>query len=165
MKMKSILLAATIVVSTPVMATEYTSYYPPAQFDVPYTGELTIWTVQSQQLVREFCPGDFRFFATTCAKRNNFERCDIYMLKFEAWPKELHRKSTAFALRHELAHCNGWDQDHTGGKKVPASTRVDMPKFPPSTRWLPAYPPLVCMTPDRAIEPCEARKSFLAGAT
>ena len=65
----------------------------------------------------------------------------------------------ALTLRHELAHCNGWPADHPGAKKVQVDTKVEMPKLPASTKELPAYPPIVCVTPDWKSEPCESRKA------
>ena len=61
-----------------------------------------------------------------------------------------------FALRHELAHCNGWKHPPTtggkhfdlgekwdeaeGGKWIAADTKMAAPKLPETTRILPASP-------------------------
>src|SRR5262249_34355468 len=81
----------------------------------------------------------------------------------------------AFALRHELAHCNGWKHPNSaegktfhlgdawdkaeGGKWIAANTKVSMPKLPASTQTLPASPPTICVTPDWKPVPCESRKA------
>ena len=50
-----------------------------------------------------------------------------------------------------------WDEAE-GAKWMRAATTVAMPKFPASTRILPADPPVVCVTPDWKSESCENRK-------
>ena len=76
-------------------------------------------------------------------------------------------------MRHELAHCNGWKHpEDTNGRKfnvgdnwdeaegakwVVASTKASMPNLPASTKILPAFPPVVCVTPEWKQEPCAKR--------
>ena len=48
------------------------------------------------------------------------DECDIYILAPGARPT-IHGGEGGYfySLRHELAHCNGWDAEHTGGILLP----------------------------------------------
>lgn len=139
------------------------SIAPPPEFDVPYTGKLTIWRTRSEQALRAIVNTGEPNWSGVAASGHNRKApgtpatiCDIYIvedgaLKARGW-------NLAWLLRHELAHCNGW-VGHAGGKKIWIGTPTAMPQLPESTRWLPAYPPLVCITSDRKIEPCTDRKA------
>jgi hypothetical protein len=113
----------------------YVAHYPPAKYDVPYKGTLTI------QLVFSF--NDLQYYCHTseiaCSDVYT-NRCNIYILAPEARPIMYGGEGGYFfSLRHELAHCNGWDAEHTGGTLLPANTQVERPKLPPSTRWTPEH--------------------------
>jgi hypothetical protein len=136
----------------------------PSQFDVPYTGNLTIWRVRSEQALRAITipTSEPNWGGVAYAVHNRKQAgtpatvCNIYILeegamKGRGWNFNL-------VLRHELAHCNGW-KGHEGGKKVLIGTSMTAPTLPESTRWLPAYPPLHCITPDRTLENCADRHS------
>jgi hypothetical protein len=129
---------------------------PPAKFDVPYDGVLTIWLIpfQSEQLLKEICRGASRI-ACAIHLGNIYPtpRCDIYMLDHTDTPREM-------MVRHEIAHCNGWPGDHPDKTLVDITKGKPVPKLPASTRWLPGPPKVVCITPDRTVEPCESRKPF-----
>jgi hypothetical protein len=149
----------------PAAAQRLTSAAPP-QFDVPYTGNLTIWYARSERDLRNIAtPRDANWGGVAYASHNRKEAgtpatvCNVYILdekimKARGWSFNL-------VLRHELGHCNGW-QGHDGGRKVPISTPTSAPQLPESTRWLPAYPPLVCITSDRTVEPCDQRRPWWA---
>src|SRR5262249_25631909 len=161
--MKKLLLtgiAALSVLSAPAAHARMQTSMPPAEYDKPYTGELIIRRLTTEQDVRDACPKAFkasqtRFSGCTVRKET---RCEFYIASDRAL-KAL-GMSYALVLRHELAHCNGWPWDHPGGKKVPIDTSVEMPKLPPSTKELPAYPPTVCVTPEWNQEPCKDRKPY-----
>jgi hypothetical protein len=148
------------------------SLLPPPKYDKPYEGELEIQFFSSSEDVQRVCPNTHT--ETACAARSvDGKKCQIFM----ATENVIKQKGGAynFTLRHELAHCNGWNHPNTtngrrfnvgekwdeaeGGKWVAANTKVPMPKLPASTRILPASPPVVCVTPEWKPEPCEGRLS------
>src|SRR5262245_22195841 len=159
MKRWMILITALLFVSceTPLRSAhaEWTTTMPPAEYDVPYTGELTIWRVQSQQGIRQHCwRATFTEHAIACTVHSRpypSAWCDVYVLE-DAILKKV-GLTLAAVLRHELAHCNGWPGDHSGGTSV-RSTTVSMPKLPSWTQWLPASPG-ICIMPGRIFKPCE----------
>ena len=146
--------------------------FPPPKYDKPYDGELEIRFFSSSEDVRGACPSTHSDAA--CASHSvDGKKCWIMMgtedvIKSKGF-------AYAFALRHELAHCNGWKHPNTtdgkkfnvgdkwdeaeGAKWVAANTKVSMPKLPALTRILPASPPVVCVTPDWQPEPCKERES------
>jgi hypothetical protein len=139
-------------------------WMPPAEFDTPYTGELTILRMATEQDIRDACPDtdwekSFQGRSTACTRvASPRKQCWILIASDQAL-KARHQNYAA-VLRHELAHCNGWPTDHKGGKPVPlAGSAPAMPKLPPSTKVLPAYPPLVCLTPEWEPEPCASRRN------
>lgn len=82
---------------------------PPEEYDYYYDGlELIIRTVDD--LTPE-CPHMPRATGLGCAKpRGN--TCTI-ILRDDAFIRTL-GWTTALVLRHEMAHCNGWKDDHAG---------------------------------------------------
>jgi len=87
------------------------TFRPPPEYDKPYTGELTIKHVSTDEL-KMVCwePG------RACTHTDMFNRsCIIYILDDPALllsgvdPDEV--------MRHEIRHCNGWPKDHRGGKE------------------------------------------------
>ena len=81
---------------------------PPAKFDHPYTGKLTILKPDDYALIRVVCSDSadpiacaFRTFDTTTGETI---ACVIML-----GPK-VHDDERA--LRHEMGHCNGWRHDH-----------------------------------------------------
>jgi len=140
---------------------------PPPQYDGVYTGELRIWRVVSSERLRELnSPGSsfgelnialaFSKISQGDPAGTPHKRCDIYI----ANDNVLKRYGASYSgeLRHELGHCNGWGQDHAGGKTVPVSREVEI-RLPPGTQTLRAYPPLVCLTPDGREETCADRSA------
>jgi hypothetical protein len=123
---------------------------------VPYEGTLTIWRGIRADQLRDYCREVSKVACSSRPKQPPYTRCDLFISESALTAKGF---SLAFILRHELAHCNGWGQDHAGGRKVLSSTKVQMPKLPESMRWLPVYPPLACITPDRTVEPCDNRRA------
>jgi len=129
---------------------------PPAQFDVPYEGVLTIWKI-SERDRKGICSNDKSACVYHPQEIPPYRWCDLYIIG-EVWKE--HGWSWASVLRHEIAHCNGWPGDHAGGRKVDAPTtrNMAMPKLPSSTRWLTFAPPVVCFTPTHDVEPCDNRQ-------
>jgi len=127
--MKAALIAGCVVLSVSFVASgahaePLFQYLPPAEYDKPYTGELIIKQVATEQDVRDACPGAAAAFdrnpqshATAC-NYNYGTRCEIIIVSDKVF-KAL-GLTYAASLRHELGHCNGWSKDHPG--KIP--TRV-----------------------------------------
>jgi hypothetical protein len=173
-------LAITVVAASSVHAAQArvggaaTTLMPPAQYDVPYTGELTIW-ISPEATIKETCKQSSQ---VACARPAKNE-CTIWILEPLVEGKRFNlvidgksivetkngkpvanskrlgqsytvRESLAIVLRHELAHCHGWAADHPDARTVNVDdASIKMPTLPPSTKWLPAYPPVVCISPAR----------------
>jgi len=149
---------AALFLTTGTAHAEVLMFMPPAKYDKPFTGgDLTIFRVATQQDIRDICLGFNKqksLPATACSKTNQTTRCYIFVLTDQAL--KTIGSNYAIVLRHELAHCNGWPEDHAGGKKVSMATRVEMPKLP-AFRYLVLSPPTICITPDWQPESCEDR--------
>ena len=89
---------------------------PPAEYDHPYTGKLTIVHVPSQDEVRMLCHGatwDPRIGALSCTYHNTALGKCVIVVAPQAEFDNIGLKMDA-SMRHELAHCNGWPNDHPG---------------------------------------------------
>ena len=143
----------------------------PAKYDKPYEGELEVRLFSNIESLETACPHPESVKVVACAAASvDHKRCVVHALTEDAAKR--YGANLAFSLRHELAHCNGWHHpvatkqfhegdvwdEAEGAKWMRAATKVAMPKFPASTRILPAYPPVVCVTPDWKSESCENRK-------
>jgi hypothetical protein len=138
------------------IAPDATAPLPPAEYDVPYQGELTIWQFADGQSP---CRNPKHF---ACAMKNAL-RCYIYIPRedvFRQW-----RANFAQILRHELGHCNNWPGDHPNAILMLWGAKANMPALPPSTRWLMLAPPVQCITPDRTVENCNNREPATAPQT
>jgi hypothetical protein len=158
------LAALMLTAAWPAMAQKGRFQYllPPSEFDVPYTGKLTIWRVPSEKEMLTIFEGraerEPNWLPIARAVGINRKspgqpapECEIYVVADDAL--KARRFSLSAALRHELGHCNG-DLSHVGWKKVGADIPVTMPQLPESTRWLSASPS-PCHPPSRRIVPCE----------
>jgi hypothetical protein len=135
---------------------------PPIEYDVPYTGELTIWITDKKD-IREHCA---RAIATgqpwagiACAAwRKDKSRCIIYIVKDDVVRAAGYHPNVV--LRHEMGHCNGWSgSDHAGGRKIRADAPVPMPELPKTTLTIKAYlSASACIKPDGTEESCESRQ-------
>jgi hypothetical protein len=173
MRMVTTFCVAAFMVTHPVIAQQQKGIQvmmsmPPAKYDVPYKGMLTIWLIRPEPFqpspLLGFCPeAKFTAIAIACAMPGD-GWCDIYLHEKVALKEGLTIGSIKFELaiqlRHELGHCNGWGQDHAGGRRISVDEVVEMPELPPGSMLLRPYPSeVVCFTPNRIIEPCEARKN------
>jgi hypothetical protein len=77
---------------------------PPAQWDFPYKGKLTVHQVDHNQIVVH-CRANHPFsgMIAGCAYPGR-GACTVYINSSARDP--------ACALRHEIAHCNGWPSHH-----------------------------------------------------
>jgi hypothetical protein len=84
-------------------------HLPPVEYDYPYKGKLTIERVTPEQL-RARCTAA-TVISLGCAFPSAYS-CLILLvddasIRARGWTREL-------MLRHEIAHCNGWPDDHPG---------------------------------------------------
>ena len=88
-------------------ATAGTPLDPPAQYDHPYAGELTVHMVERSNVWRE-CSENGRYKvrrdAAGCAIFAP-GRCTVYLAT------KTRRAPLDAILRHEIAHCNGWSHE------------------------------------------------------
>jgi hypothetical protein len=89
-------------------------HHPPAEYDHPFSGpRLIIIELASQEALRLWCRIDKMRGMTFagCAGINKLGMCLIYLDTKEIAKQ---RWTVNLALRHEIAHCNGWPKDHRG---------------------------------------------------
>jgi len=102
--------------------------FPPAEFDHEYNGDLTIMMADTIEELRALCHDGALInpIMIACSQRNA-KSCLIIMVRDEVMRQRGY--STGIILRHEIGHCNGWGQDHTGLQ----------PLFVGDTRWAPEH--------------------------
>ena len=108
---------------------------PPVEYDHPYSGQLTITRLKTEDEVRERCIGaTFNFGrAVGCNLRYVNWRCDIFIASDEVLATVgLDYETT---LRHEIGHCNGWPGDHRGARYL----NEPYPGAPPPTGRTPPF--------------------------
>jgi hypothetical protein len=85
---------------------------PPAEFDHPYTGKLTVLKEDNYVFIRHVCSDTKNpiacSFRTYDDKTGETLSC-LIILGPDVWGDER-------VLRHEMAHCNGWPGDHPGAR-------------------------------------------------
>jgi hypothetical protein len=87
---------------------------PPAEYNHPYTGELTVHLIDRANVWRECSENGrhkVRRDAAGCAELDG-DTCTVYLAK------RTRRAPLDAILRHEIAHCNGWPADHPQPPKV-----------------------------------------------
>jgi len=84
---------------------------PPAQYDRPYKGHLTIETVANVAAVRAVCG-----LAKVNACAFHGTGIDIAVCRI-ILPKD--KLGDKLLMRHELGHCNGWPNHHPGIRPYP----------------------------------------------
>jgi hypothetical protein len=128
---------------------------PPAEYDKPFNGELEIQRFATSEDIQRVCKGEGVGIACS-ARAVDGTKCWIFVVANNVIEKREY--SLATILRHELGHCNGWKHGKKdGGRWIRADSIRTMPALPASTRWFPAYPPVVCLTPEWKPEPCKNR--------
>ena len=138
---------------------EHLTIFPPAQYDKPYDGELEIRRFSTEEELRRACHDSS---IIVCTARTSNRHCHLFIVTDDILKAK--GFNYALALRHELAHCNGWPKNHEGGTWIRVDTHVEMPKLSASTKELPAYPPIVCVTPEWKPEPCKNRNAAFSTA-
>lgn len=101
-----------LVAATSAVAGPRWKLMPPAEYDHPYAGRLTVTRVDSQAKVRELCT-NAQFHpqvgALACSRRVDSD-CFIIIA-----PDDVILKAgfpPDVIKRHEIAHCNGWSGEH-----------------------------------------------------
>jgi len=133
----------------------YFNWLPPLEYDKAFTGKLIIRRLQTEEEIEKVCKGDSKVACT--ARVADGIVCLLFIgnddvLKRNHVPYE-------FMLRHELGHCNGWTKDHERKRKIVYDEGYGKATLPKDTVSLPAYPPIVCVTPDWKPEPCKNRNT------
>ena len=85
---------------------------PPAEFDHPYAGKLTVLKEDNYVFIRHVCADTPNAIACSFRTYDSVSGETIsclIMLGPDTWEDER-------ALRHEMAHCNGWPGDHPGAR-------------------------------------------------
>jgi hypothetical protein len=164
------MLGASATSATPTCRAAWCHTQPPAKYDIPYTGKLTLW-VSTQQMIDDTCKtkDGKRTSHTACAMPMPHE-CSIWILREVVDGKRFNsidmydhtmrhvKINLAATLRHELAHCNGWPGDHPDGRSIDIEASVPWPELPESTKWIDAGPKVVCLTPAREVIDCKFRQ-------
>jgi hypothetical protein len=115
----------TVALLLAMATTAHAQIIPPAQYDKPYTGRLTVDTVPTQRALAEVCPA-------AAARTANMIGCAIRTHDGSHCRVTLVEDSVIIALgstrarimRHELGHCNGWPADHPAGQPTPEPKSV-----------------------------------------
>ena len=106
--MKKLLLtsiAALSVLASAAHARPHINLLPPPQYDKQYDGELEMQRISTQEEIDRICKGTSHYACTL--RSHNGKRCWIFIATDDVLKSQgMHY---AFALRHELAHCNGWN--------------------------------------------------------
>jgi hypothetical protein len=118
--LRFILAAIALLLASPAQAADRWYAAPPPEYDhMDYQGELSIIRPQTMQEFRGLCT---QFGATfACSRiwwpRATFKgRCQIVIV--DDWLLQAARWTYEGALKHEMAHCNGWPQEHPGMRWV-----------------------------------------------
>jgi hypothetical protein len=159
--MKAIVYLAIIcVMASPANAGTRWTTLPPTQYDVPYTGELTIW-ITDKKNIGEHCakvvvaPSQSWAGIACSFFTKSRSRCIIYIVRDDVLRAAGYHPIGV--LRHEIGHCNGWGSDHAGSRPISGNEPVAMPELPKTTRTIKAYSLPLCLKPDGTEEPCASR--------
>jgi hypothetical protein len=132
----------------------YMNYLPPVEYDKPFTGTVIIRRLETEEEIERHCKGSSKL---ACAGHTaDGKTCYLTIVNDNVLRS--HHIPWAFVLRHEIGHCNGWTQKHENKRKV-QMIDVGMPTLTKDLWVLPAYPPVVCVTPDWKPEPCKNRNA------
>jgi hypothetical protein len=81
---------------------------PPAEYDHPYAGKLTVLKEDTYNFIRHVCRDTVRAIACSYRTYDSATGANIsclIMLGPGTWSDER-------VLRHEIGHCNGWSNNH-----------------------------------------------------
>jgi hypothetical protein len=89
---------------------------PPAQYDHPFDGTLTVLEDLDPEEVSRLCGGSGNIACAAPPEVSGAHKCTIYM----AEPVHIQAKgwSVETVRRHEVGHCNGWPNDHGGARTI-----------------------------------------------
>src|SRR5262245_15516696 len=134
----SLTLAVLTLIVAPALAGSPYATVPPPEYDHLYDGELHVADDLDLQVMRFVCGTP----AVGCAVRNQPApgHCIIFLARESDLAKSGHSMQTI--RRHEVGHCNGWPQDHSGGvlAGTPAPERGQWPSDA-DKKLLPELPP------------------------
>ena len=94
---------------------------PPAQYDRPYKGELSVTYVETQKDIVRLCPQTGFALKLGCAYMSSpqaadgaYAKCRVILVEDGVVRAGGLLPETVY--RHEIAHCNGWPDDHAGAR-------------------------------------------------
>jgi hypothetical protein len=94
---------------------------PPAKYDHAYRGELSVTYVESQKDIVRLCPKTGFALKLGCAYMTSpqaadgaYAKCRVILVDDGVVRAGGHLPETVY--RHEIAHCNGWPDDHAGAR-------------------------------------------------
>jgi hypothetical protein len=109
-----------LLLASPAHAADRWFGAPPDEYEhMDYMGELSIVRPHTTQEFKQLCT---QFGATFACSRiwkpiaTWAGRCQIVIV--DDWLLQAARWSYEGALKHEMAHCNGWPEDHPGMRWV-----------------------------------------------
>ena len=125
-----------------VTVTRWYGFLQPLKYDKPYTGKLIIRRLETEEEIVTICPKANT--KTACAMHSvDLSVCYLFIANDKV-PKK-YDTSYAFALRHELGHCNGWSAEHENKRKVLTDSVKTMPTLPEDTLVLSFYQPILLL--------------------
>ena len=92
---------------------------PPAEFDKPFTGHVVVTRWNDYSFVRNICKDAPNAIACTLRTYNPTTGAPIACLIMLGPMAHTDER----ALRHEMAHCNGWPNTHEGARHGDSSVR------------------------------------------
>jgi hypothetical protein len=110
-----VLLSALLICSQAHAGKNDPIWNPPARFDFPYKGELTVKRLPQDQ-VFDACRVLFKLYDVRAAAYLNQRGCSIITSSNSCLvvtvDKPFKGATPESVLRHEIGHCNGWPADH-----------------------------------------------------
>jgi hypothetical protein len=86
---------------------------PPAEFDHPYTGKLTVLKEDNYVFIQHVCSATPN--AIACSFRTYDDKTGETISCLIMLGPVAH--NDARVMQHELGHCNGWSNNHEGARK------------------------------------------------
>jgi hypothetical protein len=110
MMLRSVTIALIVAAAGPAIAQD--RGLPPALYDRPYKGRVSVEVVTDRVALRAACKGvSMTADACVLAPFGADGHCRIVVTKRHAGNELL--------MRHEYGHCNGWPSDHPGMRPYP----------------------------------------------
>lgn len=110
-----VLLSALLICGSANAGVNDSTWNPPARFDFPYKGELTVKRLPQVDVV-EACRVLFTLYDVQAKASLTSRGCAVITSKNSCIvvtvDKTYKRATPEAVLRHEMGHCNGWPANH-----------------------------------------------------